>query len=79
MCPTHHAEAETVVRTRLARANASNPGGWSAIIDASSRIDRPHLPNGLATKLASAALSVYVVSEPAELASRARFVIEATS
>jgi hypothetical protein len=79
MCPTHHARAAAVIRTRLARANASNPDGWSAITDASSRIDRPHLPNGLATKLADAGQGMYVVPEPAELARRARLVVEATS
>ncbi len=79
MCPTHRAKAETVIRTRLARANASNPDGWGAITDASSRIDRPHLPGGLATKLADTAPRVYLVPEPAELARRARLVIEASS
>jgi hypothetical protein len=79
MCPTHHAKAETVIRTRLARANASNPDGWGAITDASSRIGLPHLPNGLATKLVDTAHGMYVVPEPAELARRARLVIEATS
>jgi hypothetical protein len=79
MCPTHHARAAAVIRTRLARANASNPDGWSAITDASSRIDRPHLPNGLATKLADTGQGMYVVPQPAELARRARLVVEATS
>jgi len=79
MCPTHRAKAETVTRTRLAMANASNPDGWGAITDASSRIGRPHLPNGLATKFADTGQGMYVVAEPAELARRARLVIEATS
>lgn len=79
MCPTHHAKAETVIRTRLARANSSNPDGWGAITDASARIDRPHLPNGLATKLADTGQGISVVAEPAALARRARLVIEATS
>lgn len=70
MCPAHDAEAETVMRTRLARANVSNPDGWNAIVDASTRLSRPHLPNGLATKLSA-------VSEPADLATRARFAIDA--
>jgi hypothetical protein len=38
---------------------------------------RPHLPGGLATKLANAAQGMYVVAEPAELADLARLVIEA--
>jgi hypothetical protein len=54
MCPTHHEETDTVIRTRLARANASNPDGWHAIADASTRLGLAHLPNGLATRLASA-------------------------
>ena len=77
MCRPHRVRADTVIRARLARANASNPDGWAAITDASSRIDRPHLPGGLATKLASAPRGMYVVAEPAELADRARLVIEA--
>ncbi len=79
MCPTHDAKAAAVIRARLARANASNPDGWSAITDASARIDRPHLPNGLATKLADAGHGMYVVPELAELPRRARLVVEATS
>jgi hypothetical protein len=79
MCPTHHAKAESVIRARLARANASNPDGWLAITDASSRIDRPHLPCGLATRLAGAAAGMYVVPDAAELAGRARAVVEAAS
>ena len=79
MCPPHRVKAGTVIRARLARANASNPDGWAAITDASSRIDRPHLPGGLATKLANAPQGMYVVPEPAELADRARLVIEAAS
>jgi hypothetical protein len=77
MCPPHRVKADTVIRARLARANASNPDGYAAITDASSRIDRPHLPGGLATKLANAPQGMYVVPEPAELVDRARLVIEA--
>jgi hypothetical protein len=77
MCPPHRTKAETFIRTRLARANASNPNGWAAITDASTRLDRPHLPGGLATRLANAPQGMYVVPEPAELADRARLVIEA--
>jgi hypothetical protein len=77
MCPTHHAKAGTVIRSRLARANASNPDGWRAIVDASARIDLPHLPNGLATQLADAADGMFVVSEPAQLAERASLVVQA--
>jgi tetratricopeptide (TPR) repeat protein len=77
MCRPHRVKADTLIRARLARANASNPDGWAAITEASSRIDRPHLPGGLATKLANASQGMYVVAEPAELADRARLVIEA--
>src|SRR6266545_4673546 len=35
MCPAHRREAGRVIRTRLARANASNPDGWAALTDAS--------------------------------------------
>ena len=79
MCPTHQAQAAAVIRTRLARANASNPDGWNAITAASSRIDLPHLPNGLATKLADVGQGMLVVPEPAELAKRARLIVEAAS
>lgn len=79
MCPDHHAKADAIIRARLARANVSNPDGWEAIVDASARIGLPHLPNGLATKLAGAADAMFVVPEPAELARHARFVVEAAS
>jgi hypothetical protein len=76
MCTAHHREAESVINRRLARANASNPDGWAAITDASLRIDRPHLPNGLAARLPDAETSIYVIPTPAELAERAGGVIE---
>ncbi len=79
MCPTHQAKAHTVIRSRLARATASNPDGWRAIVDASARIDLPHLPNGLATQLADAADGMFVVPDPAQLAERASLVVQAAS
>jgi hypothetical protein len=79
MCPAHRAEAEAVIHTRLRRANASNPDGWAVLGDAVGRLELPHLPNGLATKLAGAEESMYVVAEPEELAERARLVVEAAS
>jgi len=79
MCPAHRAEAETVIRTRLERASASNPDGWGALGDAAGRLELPHLPNGLAAKLAGAEQAMYVVPEPEELAERARLVVEAAS
>ena len=54
MCPAHRVEAEAVITHRLVRAQASNPDGWSAQGDASQRLGQPHLPNGLATRLAGA-------------------------
>jgi len=79
MCPAHRAEAEAVIRTRLERASASNPDGWEALGDAAVRLELPHLPNGLATKLADAEGAMYVVPESKELAERARLVVEAAS
>lgn len=77
MCPPHRREAEAVTRRRHARANASNPDGWGALIAASERLDRPHLPNGLAGKLAGADESMYVVQPPEVLSRRAHLVVEA--
>lgn len=77
MCAQHLREAGAVINRRLARANASNPDGWAALTDASDRLGRPHLPNGLATRLAGAAQDMYVVAEPDVLAERAALVIEA--
>ncbi|HUY49807.1 MAG TPA: hypothetical protein VMV92_29510 [Streptosporangiaceae bacterium] len=79
MCPAHRAEAEAVITHRLVRAEASNPDGWGALGDASRRLEQPHLPNGLATKLADAPEAMYVISEPEALAVRARLVVEAAS
>jgi hypothetical protein len=77
MCPAHQLEANKVINARLARANVSNPDGWGAIGDASIRLGRPHLPNGLATKLAGAREGMYVVPERDVLAARAEHVVEA--
>jgi tetratricopeptide (TPR) repeat protein len=79
MCPAHRAKADAVISTRLERANASNPDGWAALGDATQRLGRPHLPNGLATRLAGAEEAMYVEPEPEELAERARLVVEAAS
>lgn len=79
MCPPHRAEADRVSKTRFERARASNPDGWAAVIDACSRLERPHLPNGLATKLARAGEAMFEVPEPDELAGRAQAVLEAAA
>ena len=55
MCPAHCNEADAVTRRRIARAGASNPAGWRMLADASARLSFPHLPGGLATRLAAAA------------------------
>jgi hypothetical protein len=54
MCPAHRNEADAVTRRRIARAQASNPAGWRMLGDASARLSFPHLPGGLATRLAAA-------------------------
>jgi tetratricopeptide (TPR) repeat protein len=77
MCPAHQHEASSVINARIARANASNPDGWGALADASARLGRPHLPNGLATKLADAGEGMFVVPERDVLATRAEHVVEA--
>lgn len=77
MCATHSRQADTVIKERLGRADRSNPEGWAALGSATIRRERPHLPNGLATRLARAGEALYVVPEPAELAERARAVVEA--
>jgi hypothetical protein len=79
MCAAHRAEAEAAITHRLVRAEASNPDGWGALGDATRRLQQPHLPDGLATKLAGAPDAMYVIPEPEELAVRARLVIEAAS
>src|SRR5580693_4204554 len=54
MCPPHRSEADAVIRKRVTRAEASNPPGWRMLGDASARLSLPHLPGGLATRLAAA-------------------------
>ena len=39
MCRAHRAQAEQVRNERLARAAASNPDGWAAIVEASARLE----------------------------------------
>ena len=54
MCRAHHKEAGTLIKRRMARAEASNPAGWRMTVDASARLSLPHLPGGLATRLKAA-------------------------
>jgi hypothetical protein len=70
MCPPHRREADAVIRRRIARAETSNPAGWRMLADASARLSFPHLPGGLATRLAVARN---------DLVQRARLLAEAAS
>lgn len=70
MCPAHRNEADTVIRRRITRAEGSNLTGWRMIVDASARLSLPHLPGGLATRLAAAK------NDPVR---RARLLAEATA
>ncbi len=70
MCRAHRKEADAVIRRRMARAEASNPEGWRMIGDASARLSLPHLPGGLAARLAAA---------PDDLVLRARLLAEAAA
>jgi hypothetical protein len=54
MCQTHRKEADTLIKRRMARAQASNPAGWRMMTDASARLSLPHLPGGLAARLKAA-------------------------
>jgi hypothetical protein len=77
MCVPHVRQAGAVIGERLRHAESSNPDGWRALGGATIRREQPHLPNGLATKLPRADQAMYVVPEPAELAERARLIVEA--
>jgi tetratricopeptide (TPR) repeat protein len=77
MCQPHRAEAEAVSNKRYGRAHASNPDGWGAILDACRRLELPHLPNGLATRLARAEEALFRVREPEELTAEALAVVAA--
>lgn len=70
MCAAHRKEAGAVIRRRMARAEASNPAGWRMLTDASARLSLPHLPGGLATRLAAA---------EKDLVRRARLLAEAAA
>jgi hypothetical protein len=72
MCQVHRNEADAVTRRRIARAQASNPAGWRMLGDASARLSFPHLPGGLATRLA-------VAGKDTDLVRRARLLAEATA
>ncbi len=79
MCPAHRAEAQGVITSRLAQAELSNRQGWRVIGEASIRSTEPHLPGGLATRLAATGLNDRGRPETDALVARARLVIEATT
>jgi hypothetical protein len=70
MCPEHRKQADAVIRRRMRRAEASNLRGWRMLGDASARLELPHLPGGLATRLAAAKKDPVL---------RARLLAEATA
>jgi hypothetical protein len=78
MCQVHRAEADQVIKRRMASAEVSNPAGWRAIVDASRRLGLPHLPNGLATRLVGADQAMYEIPDADVLAERACVVVDAT-
>lgn len=69
MCLAHRNEADVVISRRLDRAEASNLAGWRMVVDASARLSLPHLPGGLATRLAA----------EKDLVRRARLLAEAAA
>jgi hypothetical protein len=77
MCPAHQGEADRVSTERFERARASNPDGWGAVLDACRRLELPHLPNGLATRLAGAEDLIVEQREPEELAALVGGLVEA--
>jgi hypothetical protein len=72
MCLVHRNEADAVTKRRIARAQASNPAGWQMLGDASARLEFPHLPGGLATRLA-------VAGKDKDLVRRAQLLAEAAA
>ena len=54
ICGPHRAEALRITTTRLEAAQASNPVGWEALLDAGQRLLEPHLPAALAPRLVAA-------------------------
>jgi hypothetical protein len=77
MCPAHRGEADRVSTERFERARLSHPGGWAAVLDACRRLELPHLPNGLATRMAGAEDLVLELRDPDELVALVRDLVEA--
>jgi hypothetical protein len=79
MCAPHRKEAVAVQRKRLVRAEVSNPAGWAAIVDASTRLSQPHLPGGVVSQLVEIEPLLDDCSDRSdrdELASRVRLLVE---
>jgi hypothetical protein len=76
MCAPHRKEAVTVQRKRLGRAQVSNPDGWAAIVDASSRLSQSHLPDGVMSQLTEIEALLNDGSDRDLLASRVRLLAE---
>src|SRR6266566_7422719 len=57
MCQAHQRGADTLIKRRMARAEASNLARWRMMVDASARLSLPHLPGGLATRLKAAGMT----------------------
>jgi len=76
MCPAHKGEADRVSNERFERAHASNPDGWGAVLDACRRLELPHLPNGLAARLATAEDLMFEL-RPDELAAMVPDLVDA--
>jgi hypothetical protein len=76
MCAPHQKEAVTVQQKRLVRAEVSNPDGWAAIVDASTRLSEPHLPGGVLSQLAEIETLLNDRSDRDVLASRVRLLVE---
>lgn len=76
MCPVHRGEADRVSSERFERAKASNPDGWGAVLDSCRRLELPHLPNGLASRLVGAEDLMFELREPDELAAVVHGLVE---
>ncbi len=77
MCAPHQQEARSVTSSRIAQAEKSNRAGWRLIGDASVRSTKPHLPGGLATRLAATGVNRAGRPGPDDLVARAQIVAEA--
>jgi len=77
MCPAHKSEADRVSNECIERVHTSNRDGWGAVLDACRRMELPHLPNGLAARLAAAEDLMFELREPDELNAVVHDLVEA--